>query len=207
MRRAIAWAVRAARGRIRRAPEPAPASWPYVYVDETSYGPFRVAHYQGDPPNEIRVGRYCSIADGVKFFIGGNHRPDWVSTFPFRFVLGLPGAGEDGHPASKGPILVGNDVWIGENAVILSGVTIGDGAVIATESVVARDVRPYAIVAGNPAREVRRRFPDDQVDELLTLRWWDWPAAEIREIVPLLNCGSVAALIDYARARPRRDPD
>ena len=206
MRRAIDWVVRAARGRIRRDSEPAPASWPYVYVDPTSYGPFHVAHYLGDPPNEIRVGRYCSIAGGVKFFIGGNHRPDWASTFPFRFVLGLPQAGEDGHPASKGPILVGNDVWIGENAVILSGVTIGDGAVVATESVVTRDVRPYAIVAGNPAREVRRRFPDDQVDELLALRWWDWPAAEIREIVPLLNGSPITALIDYAKARPGHDP-
>jgi len=206
MRRAIAWAVGAAGRRLRPPPDPGPPPWPHLYVDPTSYGPFHVAHYQGDAPNEIRVGRYCSIADGVKFFIGGNHRPDWASTYPFRFMLGLPQAGADGHPASNGPILVGNDVWIGENAVILSGVTIGDGAVVGTQAVVTRDVRPYAIVAGNPAREVRRRFPDDQVDALLALRWWDWPAAEIREIVPLLNGAPVGALIDYGKARPGRDP-
>ncbi len=206
MRRAIAWAVSAVGRRLQPPPDAGPPAWPYLYVDPTTYGPFEVVHYQGDPPNEIRVGRYCSIASGVRFFIGGNHRSDWASTYPFRFMLGLHGAGEDGHPASKGPILIGNDVWIGENAVILSGVTIGDGAVVATEAVITRDVRPYAVVVGNPAREVRRRFSDDQVDELLALRWWDWPAAEIREIVPLLNGSPIGELIDYGKARGVGEP-
>jgi acetyltransferase-like isoleucine patch superfamily enzyme len=182
-------------------PDPGPPVWPHLRMDPTSYGGHRVVFYPGDPPNEVRIGRYCSIAVGVRFMIGGNHRPDWASTYPFRYRLGLAGAGADGHPASRGPIQVGNDVWIGESAVILSGVTIGDGAVVGTEAVVAHDVRPYAVVVGNPAREVRRRFGDEEVDALLGLRWWDWPAEEIREIVPLLNGAPVGELIAYGRAR------
>ena len=201
MRLAIERARDAARGLLHRERVREPPPWPYLHVDPTSYGKINVPYNLGEEPNEIRVGRYCSIAAGVKFLIGGNHRTDWVSTYPFRIMLGLPGAGEDGHPASKGPILVGNDVWIGENAVILSGVTIGDGAAIGTEAIVTRDVRPYAIVAGNPAREVRRRFDDGQVNRLLALRWWEWPPAEIEAIVPLLNGAPVESLFEYADRR------
>lgn len=147
----------------------------------------------------VRIGAFCAMAQGVTFLVGGDHRLDWVSTFPFRVVWGLPGAGHDGHPASKGDIVVGNDVWLGRNATILSGVRIGDGAAVAAEAVVTKDVRPYAVVAGNPAREVRRRFADDEVDRLLALRWWEWPEEQIRAAVPLLNGGSVDELFEYAR--------
>lgn len=154
-----------------------------------------VIRYQGD--NEaVTIGAYCSIAAGVKFFPGGNHRADWVSTYPFRVKLTLPGAYTDGHPYSKGPITVGNDVWIGRDATILSGVTIGDGAVIGANSVVTKDVRPYAVVVGNPAHEVRRRFTDAQVDELLAIRWWDRSEEEIAEWVPLLSSPDVDGFLD-----------
>jgi acetyltransferase-like isoleucine patch superfamily enzyme len=147
-----------------------------------SYGEPSVLVYPGDTA-KARVGRYCSIADGVELMVGGNHRPDWVTTYPLRIMLGLPGALEDGHPASKGDIEVGNDVWLGSGARVLSGVTIGDGAVIGTRAVVATDVRPYAIVVGNPAREIRRRFPDPLIEALRRIAWWDWPDEVVRERV------------------------
>ena len=129
----------------------------------------------------------------------GNHRVDWVTTYPLRVMLGMDGAGADGHPASRGDIVVGNDVWIGFGATILSGVTIGDGAVVGARAVVARDVRPYAVVVGNPAREIRRRFDDATVERLLTLRWWEWPLEEIRRRVPLLCDQDVQRLLDESR--------
>lgn len=131
-----------------------------------SYGTPRVQAYTYNRDAKVIIGSFCSIADEVVFIVGGNHRPDWVSMFPFRVVFDLPGAFEDGHPATNGDILVGHDVWIGRAATVLSGVTVGDGAVIAASAVVSKDVRPYAIVAGNPAREIARRFSDDQVAAL-----------------------------------------
>jgi len=163
----------------------------------------RVVVYYGDAPHQVHIGAYCSLAQDVQFVVGGNHHPEWVSTFPFRAAFGLPGAFEDGQPASRGPITVGNDVWIGLGALILSGVTIGDGAVIAAHSVVTKDVRPYAIVGGNPAREIRRRFDDETVKALLACRWWDWPEEELTSIVDLISGPDVDALLDYASRRDK----
>jgi acetyltransferase-like isoleucine patch superfamily enzyme len=154
-------------------------------MGEHSYGEPGAIVFPGDSAT-VAIGKYCSIASGVKFFVGGNHRTDWVTTYPLRILLELPGALADGHPATKGDIAVGNDVWIGADARILSGVTIGDGAVIGTGAIVAADVRPYAIAAGNPAREIRRRFADPLVDGLLRIAWWDWPDAVVRERVDQL---------------------
>jgi acetyltransferase-like isoleucine patch superfamily enzyme len=167
-----------------------------IVMGRYSYGTPLVRVYEGDAA-VVHVGDFVSIADDVVFLVGGNHHVDWVSTFPLRAVLGLPGAFEDGHPATKGDIMVGSDVWIGRGATILSGVTIGDGAVVAAEAVVARDVRPYAIVVGNPAREVRRRFDDGTIEELLRIAWWRWPIERIIDSADLLNGASVA---DFLRA-------
>jgi acetyltransferase-like isoleucine patch superfamily enzyme len=123
----------------------------------------------------LSVGAFTSVSFDVAVMLGGNHRTDWVTTFPVRQAFGLPEALRDGHPSSKGPVTIGNDVWIGRGARILSGVSIGDGAVVGAHAVVARSVRPYAVVVGNPAREVRRRFPDPVVASLLRIAWWDWP--------------------------------
>lgn len=139
----------------------------------------------------VRIGQFCSIASGVTIFSGGNHNPAWVSTFPLRIRLGLEGAFSDGMPATKGDVIIGNDVWIGSGAVVLSGVTVGHGAVIGACAVVARNVSPYAIVVGNPAREIRSRFPTKSVEALLRISWWDWPIEKIVEATPFLSSSDV----------------
>lgn len=135
-----------------------------------------------------KIGKFCSIADNLTIFLGGNHRCDWVSTYPFpSFSDQFPEASEiHGHPATKGNVIIGNDVWIGSHVTILSGVTIGDGAVVGAFSVVAKNVPPYAIVAGNPARVIRYRFDEKTIAQLLQLQWWNWPIEKIRKNVHLL---------------------
>lgn len=160
-----------------------------------SYGRPAVRWYYGDTAS-VRVGNFVSIADDVVMTIGGSHPTEWLSTFPFRVHFGQPGAFEDGMPATRGDIVVGSDVWSARGARILSGVHIGDGAVVGAYSVVGRDVRPYAIVAGNPAREIRRRFSDDQIGRLLRIRWWDWSDEEIARAIPLLSSDGVDEFLD-----------
>lgn len=149
------------------------------------------------PGTELTIGRFCSFADGIEIFLSGNHRTDWISTYPFfDFPEVWPGvANPGGHPATRGPVAIGNDVWIGAGVTILSGVTIGDGACIGARAVVSRDVPPYAIVAGNPAAVIRARFDADTVAALQRVRWWDRPDNVIRAIAPLLLAGDVAALL------------
>lgn len=150
----------------------------------------------------VRVGKFTSIATGAQFFVGGNHRTDWVTTYGLRAMFGLPGAYQDGTPTSNGDVEVGHDCWIGLDAVVLSGVTIGHGSVVGARAVVTKDVMPYSIVAGNPAREVGRRFPDDQVDALLRIAWWDWPIQTVLEHVPELSSSDLGDFI--ARFDPAR---
>jgi acetyltransferase-like isoleucine patch superfamily enzyme len=187
-------------GAERRARLAREATERLLYSDERltlgrcSYGEPRVATFPGDTAH-VRIGAFCSIGPDVILMDGGDHRVDWVSTFPFRAALGLPGAYEDGHPCSRGDIEIGNDVWIGRGARVRSGVSVGDGAVIGAYSVVTRDVRPYAIVAGVPAREVRRRFGDAQVAALAQIAWWDWPMDEVLRCVPQLCSENVDEFI------------
>jgi chloramphenicol O-acetyltransferase type B len=143
----------------------------------------------------VSIGAYCSIAEGVELLLGGNHRVDWVSTYPFRVVWDLPGALTDGHPRPEPDTEIGSDVWIGTKAMILPGVKIGHGAVIGARAVVTRDVRPYTVVGGVPARELRRRFTDEQIEGLLALRWWEWPEERVRANVDLLSSPDVDALL------------
>ena len=168
-----------------------------------SYGRPNMPWYEGDPPVTVTIGSYTSIADGVEILTGGGHVLERVSLFPFRARWGLPGAFTDGHPSSRGDVVIGSDVWVGREARILSGVAVGHGAVVAAYSVVARAVRPYAIVVGNPAREVRRRFPDEQCNQLLKLAWWDWPDDEVRALVHLLTGDDIGAFLTAAERRSR----
>jgi acetyltransferase-like isoleucine patch superfamily enzyme len=159
---------------------------PLYDIGEYTYGSPRILSY-GEGAR-LQIGSYCSIAVEVQIFLGGEHRPDWVTTYPFPPLSGdWPEArGIEGTPATKGDVVIGNDVWIGHGATILSGVTIGDGAVVGAMAVVAKDVPPYAIVVGNPARVVKVRFDEATVARLLEIKWWEWPEARIRENIRLL---------------------
>ena len=148
--------------------------------------------------DRLIIGRFCALAAGVEFIMNGaNHAMSGFSTYPF-FIFGNGwDAGFD--PATlgegnKGDTRVGNDVWIGYKASILPGVTIGDGAIVAAHSVVAADVPPFAIVAGNPAKIVRMRFPDDTIEALLEIAWWHWPAEKITRNLEAIRGSDLAAL-------------
>lgn len=147
--------------------------------------------------DRLIIGAFCSIGTGACFMMAGNqgHRHDWISTFPFFYMAdesAFAKAMDGFEPA--GDTVVGNDVWIGAEAMIMPGVQIGDGAIIGSRAVVTRDVAPYEIVAGNPARVIRRRFPEQDVAMLLDMQWWLWPLAEIEAAMPLLCSGDVAGL-------------
>ena len=175
-------------------------------IGDFTYGAPRVLTW-GEGAS-LRIGKYCSIADQVTILLGGEHRTDWVSTFPFAEVMGW-GRGIPGHPSTRGDVIIGNDVWIGLGATLRSGVRIGDGAVIGTHAVVTRDVAAYSIVAGNPARPIRQRFPDAVIAELVRLRWWDWPAERVAGAAKYLMSSEVSALLTYARKtqEPRQPLD
>lgn len=149
----------------------------------------------------LHVGAYTSI--GSTFLLGGRHAVDRVTTYPHRILMGLAGAGKDGFPTPTGDTYVGSDCWMCPRALIMSGVTVGDGAIVGAGAVVTNDVPPFAIVGGNPARVIRFRFPDDQIEALLEIKWWDWPEAEIRAAVPLIAGDDIQAFIDFARTGSR----
>lgn len=151
------------------------------------------------PGSRLEVGQFCSFAYGVHILLGGEHRTDFVSTY--RFPAYEEFRGGAGHLAAKssvsrGSVKIGNDVWIGNEALVLSGVTIGDGAVIGARSVVRQDVPAYAVVAGNPGRVAGYRFPREQIEALLRIRWWDWPIEKISAALELMMSDDIQAFID-----------
>ncbi|WP_395454167.1 CatB-related O-acetyltransferase (plasmid) [Azospirillum melinis] len=155
-------------------------------------------------PGKIEIGRFCSIADGVRIYFGGMHAMDGVSTYPAEMLAEwMPELAGPNSTSSKGPVVIGNDVWIGEGASILSGVTVGDGAIIGARAVVSRNVPPYGVAVGNPARVVRKRLPDADADFLLSIRWWSWPSNKIRRFARHIFTGDVEAL----RLALSREPD
>ena len=160
----------------------------FTYIADREFENHVTHHYDfiGD---RLIIGKFCQIAAGVEFVMNGaNHQMNAVSTFPFYTLEGWnmkPPAMED--LPIKGDTVIGNDVWIGQNAVILPGVRIGDGAIIGANSVVSSDVEPYTIVAGNPAREIRKRFDDEMIQLLIAFRWWDKPVDEINSLIPVLT--------------------
>jgi len=132
----------------------------------------------------INVGKYCSIGRDCNFFLHANHRPDWITTSSQLWGLVTPEIAEMhmsmGHPACKGDIIIGNDVWIGAKSTIMSGVKIGHGAIIGSTATVAKDVPPYAIVVGNPSKVIKYRFTKKQIESLLKIAWWDWTDDRIK---------------------------
>ena len=146
----------------------------------------RIDVYQGSE-SKITIGKYCSIGPDVRIITGGIHPTERISTFPFRAQWQLDGAFIDGMPFSKGEIQIGNDVWIGTGVTILSGIKIGHGSVLAANALITKDVRPYSIVGGNPARELGRRFSEAIIQSLLDIRWWDFPDLLIQEHLGLFD--------------------
>ena len=146
--------------------------------------------------DKLIIGKFCMIASGVKFIMNGaNHLTNSLSTYPFAiFGKGWEKAMEGKTYPNKGDIIIGNDVWIGHNATIMAGVKIGDGAIIATNATVVKDVEPYSIVGGNPANEIRKRFPDNTINKLLKLKWWDWSIEKITENIQNLTDNKIENL-------------
>lgn len=154
----------------------------------------------------LRIGSYTSIAEQVQIFLGGHHRTDWITTYPFPAMVS-EAADIDGYAFSRGDVVIGSDVWICTSVIILSGVNIGHGAVLAAGSVVSRDVEPYSVVAGNPACHVRWRFPEIVREALLASEWWRWPEDELRQISSLLCSDRLDEFLQYAHERQLRDGD
>jgi len=169
---------------IRKFSKDMRRKYPMYSYGKGTYGADVKVHSWGEGAT-LKIGAYCSIAKRVQFFLGGEHRVDWVTTFPFsekfRQVKHI-----NGHPRTKGDIIIGNDVWIGYEALIMSGVTIGDGAVIGARAVVVKDIPPYTIAAGNPAKVIRARFDEETIKKLLAIKWWDWEEARLIRAMPLL---------------------
>lgn len=148
--------------------------------------------------DKLKIGKFCSIACGAKFlFTSANHTLRSLSTYPFPIFFeewGLDAKNICEAWDNKGDIVIENDVWIGFEAVILSGVTIGDGAIIGTRAVVTKDVPPYTIVGGIPAKPIRKRFDDETISQLEALNWWDWNEETIRNNISAIQSGDIAAL-------------
>ena len=165
----------------------------FTYIADSQFES-HVTHFYPWSRDKLTIGRFCQIASGVEFVMNdANHQMNAVSTFPFYTLEGwemeLPAASD---MPFKGNTVIGNDVWIGQNAVILPGVHVGDGAIIGANSVVGSDVAPYTIVIGNPAKVLRKRFDDEElINLLLYFKWWDKSIEEINSLIPILTCSDI----------------
>ncbi len=172
----------------------------FTYIADAEFESHVTHHYawNGD---RLVIGRFCQIASGVEFVMNGaNHQMNAATTFPFYTLEGWnmePPMASD--LPLKGDTVIGNDVWIGQNAVVLPGVHIGDGAIIGANSVVGSDVAPYVIVAGNPARTIRKRFDDELIALLLRFKWWDKDIEEINALIPVLTCSDMEKTRGYLK--------
>ena len=148
--------------------------------------------------DKLIIGKFCMIASDVKFIMNGaNHLTNSLTTYPFAiFGHGWENAMEGKTYPKKGDINIGNDVWIGYNATIMAGVTIGDGAIIATNATVIKDVEPYSVVGGNPAREIKKRFSKEVIAKLLELEWWNWDIEKITKNIQYLTGNNIEKLIE-----------
>lgn len=166
--------------------------------DPTQFEKNNVLYHYPINHEKLIIGKFCSIACGARFlFTSANHTLASLSTYPFPIFYeewDLDKAQITSAWDRKGDIVIGNDVWIGYEAVLLSGIHIGDGAIIGSRAVVTHDVPPYTIVGGVPAREIKQRFPQPVIDRLLQLQWWDWPAEQIRRVLPALTRGEIEKL-------------
>lgn len=166
--------------------------------DPTLFEKNNVLYHYPINHDKLQIGKFCSIACGAKFlFNSANHTLSSLSTYPFPLFFeewGLEKKGVTNAWDNKGDIIIGNDVWIGYEAVILAGVTIGDGAIIGTRAVVTKDVPPYTIVGGVPAKPIKRRFPEETISALLEIQWWNWSEERIARNIGAIQSGNIEQL-------------
>ena len=157
-------------------------------VGKHTYGSQNIEVYYWGEGTWLDIGNFCSISGHILVYLGGNHRTDWATTFPFGHIhqQTFDKFSGVGHPQTKGDVTIGNDVWIGTHVTIMSGITVGDGACIANNSVITKDVPPYTIVGGNPAKVIKQRFDDEIISQLLELKWWDLDDHYVNEFSPYL---------------------
>ena len=164
----------------------------FTYIADSEFESHVTHHYDFNN-DKLIIGKFCQIASGVEFIMNGaNHQMNSVSTFPFYTLEGWNM--DPPRPSDlplKGDTIIGNDVWIGQNAVILPGTHIGDGAIIGANSVVGSSIAPYTIVIGNPAKVLRKRFDDELIDLMLKFKWWDKSIDEIDSLIPILTCSDL----------------
>lgn len=177
----------------------------YTYFDDGRYGPdnfekYNVLYNYDFSKVKLVIGKFCAIAAETKFIMTGDHKLDAISTYPFPiFQQGWEKVYDVANLPVKGDIIIGNDVWLGYDSLIRNGVTIGDGAIIAARSVVVKDVPPYAIVAGNPAKVVKLRFDESMIKRLLNIAWWNWDIHKINQNLPLICSLDVNRLEEIMR--------
>lgn len=174
----------------------------FTYIADSEFES-HVTNFYPWSKDKLIIGKFCQIATGVEFIMNdANHQMSAVSTFPFYTLDGwdmeAPSASD---MPFKGNTVIGNDVWIGQNAVILPGVNIGDGAIIGANSVVGSNIAPYTIVAGNPAKVIRKRFDEELIDLMLRFKWWDKSITEINELIPLLTCSDLEKVREESKAK------
>jgi acetyltransferase-like isoleucine patch superfamily enzyme len=172
--------------------------YPHYKMGTNCYGVPNVKHEH--PDALLTIGSYCSFAKNVQILLGGNHRSDWVSTYRFPVFFEIAKHIQN-SAVTNGDVTIGSDVWLCQNATILSGVTIGHGAVVANGAIVTKDVAPYEIVGGNPAKHIRWRFDESTREALLASAWWDWPEEEILNVVELICSDDIANFLDYVNNR------
>lgn len=143
----------------------------------------------------LEIGNFCSIASNVTVLLGGNHRYNRITTFPFNILYGF-GENNPSDGYSNGNVIIENDVWIGTGVSILSGITIGNGSIIAAGSHVIKDVPPYAIIGGNPGKVIKYRFDEETIEKLLKIKWWEWSLDKIKENANLMLCDDISHFIN-----------
>ncbi len=172
-----------------------------VEMDDTVTADARVVQYGTDPDSKVIIGSYSGVTQTAILMPGGMHRPEWVSAVhAFHSPDGWTFA--EGALRSKGPIVIGSDVLVGYEALISSGVHIGHGAIVASRAVVIKDVEPYTIVGGNPAKVIKKRFDDETIAALLRIAWWDWPYEKVAALRHEIDSPDVAGFV--ARHDPQR---
>jgi acetyltransferase-like isoleucine patch superfamily enzyme len=178
-----------------------------ISLGEHTYGEAGLSIKEWGEGGALTIGKYCSLASGIEIFLGGAHRTDWISTYPFHLLFPeMVSEPHYTHAPVNNDVKIGNDVWIASGVTILPGVSIGDGAMIGTRSVVTKDVPDYGFVAGNPARFIRSRFTADIIEQLQILHWWDLPMAEVQQLRHILTAApDIDALKGLVR-RYRIDP-